>query len=1209
MAVRRVSTRLAIEGDAQYKQAASEIVSQLKVLDSQLKLTASEYKNNANSLEALIAKSKNLSEIQLAQKQKVDTLTEAYKNAQASVKKYEDNKSELTQKIKENNAALEKLKNTEGDTTEAQKKLADETARLKSELDKNEAGLLGAQKGVTDYEIQINKAKVALNNTNDAISKNDKYLGEAKKSADGYATSIDNAGKEVKNAGDNMAQLGSVLAAAGVVKAFKALVDAMEACISASIAFESAMTGVAKTTDLTKGELDDMAESLQRLSVEIPLSAEGLAKIAEIAGQLGIEKENIIAFTRVIADLAVATNLTAEEAATLFAQFANITGMSQDDFDRLGSAIVDLGNNSATTEADITAMAMKLAAAGTQAGMSQADILGLAAALSSVGLSAEAGGSAFSKAINKMSVAVEIGGADLEAFAEIAGMSAEEFAKAYKDDATAALLAFIRGLGDVESHGKSATVLLEELGLTEVRLRDALIRASEASDLFESSIQRSNRAWNENSALSREAQLRYETTESKLQKLSNAFNNLKTAAGDKLSPALGKVADVLTKVVDAVAGFISNSTILVPLITGLAVAIGIVTAAVVTFTVVLPLAQKAMAALNATMAANPALLLIAAIAGLVAAVAVLVLSFDDGIVKAKDLSAASKEAVDSLNDFSNACKQNEQSITATAIAAEQYLNVLEELHNKGELTAQEQREYAMVVDELNGLGLDYNLTIDKQTGLITQNISAVRASIAAWRDHAIQQARIQALTEMYKKVADSEVEMAKNIVLVKKEQESYNDALKRHEAAIARQNELINELGLEAAYASEEYQKLEEVVKDTSQEMSDASQQLKENNKAVNESAENIIKLKEETQSYEDALAEMNDILFESELAAQGYTEAEIALIKTYKDCLDAMDDLEAAYNSAYNTARETIEGQIGLYDAFDYRVTMTAQDMIDIWNQQAENLQRYMDNLAAAADASIGLNEDIINAWSDGTKESAAAVQAFMDELNRLTELYGENSDEVNAFVDEFNKAYEGTSHAKDAWAETIAMMQTNFEEAMNQIQEKMAETLEAMDEYEAASAAAKNTCDGYLEEFRRREKEFEEMGERLGEAVTRGYNKRQEIKSPSRVAMRSAGYTVEGYLIPLEKSIDEFKEVGSKIAAAIDTGYTDTVQNTITASEAVYYNTPITTNNNTSGSYYNSAEVNIYAQQLGDAEINRLTGILDKYFGGKMTVNLKGQ
>lgn len=242
------------------------------------------------------------------------------------------------------------------------------------------------------------------------------------------------------------------------------------------------------------------------MAKEIPASAIAIAEVAEAAGQLGIETDNILDFTRVMIDLGEATNLTAEEAVTSFARFANIVGMSQKDFDRLGSVVVELGNNLATTEAEIVNMAMRLTGAGSQIGLTEAQILSFAGALSSVGIEAEAGGSAFSKVMIDMQLAVETNNEKLKQFSAVAGMSVSEFKQAFQEDAATAIIAFIQGLGNAEKQGISAIKILDAMEISEVRLRDALLRASGAADVFTSSIQMGNKAWEENTALTKEAE-------------------------------------------------------------------------------------------------------------------------------------------------------------------------------------------------------------------------------------------------------------------------------------------------------------------------------------------------------------------------------------------------------------------------------------------------------------------------------------------------------------------------------------------------------------------------------------------------------------------------------------------------------------------------------------------------------------------------------
>ncbi|WP_373118054.1 phage tail tape measure protein [Holdemania massiliensis] len=324
------------------------------------------------------------------------------------------------------------------------------------------------------------------------------------------------------------------------------------AVLAVGVDFESAFAGVRKTVNATDQELEQFRQGILEMSKTIPLAATEIAGIAEAAGQLGIQNENLLAFTRTMADLGVATNMTSDEAATSLARFANIVGMSQDNFDRLGSTIVDLGNNLATTESEIVAMSLRLAGAGAQIGLSESQIMGMAGALSSVGIEAEAGGTAFSTLMAKMQLAVETGTGQLESFANVAGMTTADFKKAFKDDAAGAITAFITGLGKVSETGDSAIKVLTDMDITEIRMRDALLRASGASEVFTKSMDIANAAWEENTSLTNEAAQRYETTESKMQLLKNtltetgitAFEKFKVPFKDALDTGLDSVSQL-----------------------------------------------------------------------------------------------------------------------------------------------------------------------------------------------------------------------------------------------------------------------------------------------------------------------------------------------------------------------------------------------------------------------------------------------------------------------------------------------------------------------------------------------------------------------------------------------------------------------------------------------------------------------------------------
>ena len=326
--------------------------------------------------------------------------------------------------------------------------------------------------------------------------------------------------------------------------------------------FESAFAGVKKTVDGTKKEYQGLKKEILSLTRILPASGAELAGTMEIAGQLGIKKSALPDFTKTMANLDVSTNMTAEEAATSFARFANITGMSDYDkkgisnYEKLGSTVVDLGNKFATTEQEIVEMGTNLSSTGKLIGLSAPEIMALGTALSSVGVEAEKGGSAMSKLFKKMQIAVETNNGMLAEFASVSGMSKSQFTEAFKGSAIGAMSKFLGGLNDTKRNGKSAIAVLNDMKLSEVRLSDTILRLANSSGNMEKAVQTANKAWEENTALTTEAGKRYETFESQIGLTKNAFSEMGIAIYDNLTrtPALG----VITKLRLAINDFTDN---------------------------------------------------------------------------------------------------------------------------------------------------------------------------------------------------------------------------------------------------------------------------------------------------------------------------------------------------------------------------------------------------------------------------------------------------------------------------------------------------------------------------------------------------------------------------------------------------------------------------------------------------------------------------
>ena len=254
--------------------------------------------------------------------------------------------------------------------------------------------------------------------------------------------------------------------------------------VKASLDFESSFALVRKTVNGTEADFDTLAAASKRMSTEIATSTDEINAVMATGGQLGIATEHIEEFARVMIDLSNAsTDLDADTAATQLAKFANIMGTSQSQFSNIGSTIAMLGNNFATTEAPIAEMAMRIAGAGKQVGLTEAQVLGLATALSSVGIEAQMGGSAFSKALVKMEVAAATGGDALNDFAKVTGMIGPVHQRLEERSPLWSSSAFIEAFPDGDE-GISAVATLDEIGISEIRLRDTMLRAVNATELF-----------------------------------------------------------------------------------------------------------------------------------------------------------------------------------------------------------------------------------------------------------------------------------------------------------------------------------------------------------------------------------------------------------------------------------------------------------------------------------------------------------------------------------------------------------------------------------------------------------------------------------------------------------------------------------------------------------------------------------------------------
>ncbi|MEA5048400.1 MAG: phage tail tape measure protein [Eubacteriales bacterium] len=967
MAERRVSTRFAVEGESQYKAALKNINSELKVLDSELKLANSGLKANGESIDALKAKQQALANVITQLEKKIaasKTQTDIAKQAQ----------QQWAQKSEEARQKLEQLQSTTDDAGKETDEYRQKVAAIQAEINRYEAA---EQKAKTAVEAHTTE-------TNNAQAKQNQYQGElneTKEALRGLGSASQEQG--VKSEGMFASWAKGALTLTAVIAVLRKLAKGLKACVEASIEYEDAFAGVEKTVDASTAQLRGMSEEIRRLATDIPATADDIASVAEAAGQLGIATEDIMGFTEVMIALGVATNMTADEAATSLARFINITGLSSSQLENLASSIVALGNTTATTEKEIVDMGMSLAAAGKQAGLSDAEIMGIAAALSSVGLEADAGGTAFSRWMKDMQVAVETGSDDLEAFASVAGLSAEDFAASWKSSPVDALNSFFQGLG---GGSKSAIVLLEEMGITNVRTSDTAIRLANAGDLLTDCVDRSTSSFSENVALTNEAEKRYDTTKSKVEVMKNAFTELAISIGDKLSPKTNHYIELLTNLALGLAGVEEEVSSVQKALETTETAYRDSTEATLAAADVAGQYIDRLAALEAQTSLTDAeqaeyQQIVALLAGLIPG---LNLDIDEQNGLLINGAEALKSQVEQWKQL--------QIVSSVEQARAGY----QQAYTDALVEQGVQQQKAIRAEA------EWNASIETSMGLLKDKAELLGVETTGWENLTLRQ-------------ANARIEQAKSVDLTKEQKAEL---------------ELLNERIEDSASVS--------VGLWT--EWHDASEAAEE----LGEGAETAQQSLEDFDASVEAIDGLSGAFGSASESVQAFTADEEGLIAYLGEATVQVQDLIAKYQemgeAAVAGAEQTAGGLLSVVEV----VQVASDDVITALQSQTQFFNEYAENIKAAAEH--GLNEGLVAALSNGSMESARILAglasegwANVDELNAAFEdtqrgkealetnvseanatAEGELQkivDNVNAMVDEFNQSGEATT----AGVETI--------------------------------------------------------------------------------------------------------------------------------------------------------------------------------------------
>lgn len=918
-----------------------------------------------------------------------------YQTQQSAMQKTEEKLQRLTQRqalVKEQmrSASAEALPELKEKYLKLEQQVSDTTSALERQNQKL------AVSRTRLAEAGVDTADLAAKN-GELSAKLEELRKQQDKAAEGARTFGEKAAAGFSAAGD-------ALAAAGILEALGLIADQTAKNAKAAMEYETVMAGVRRTVGGSVEENAALGRQFRELSTDIPITTSELGGIAETAGQLGIARSAVGEFTEVMAQLSTTTDLTSDSAATLLAQFANITGTT--DYRRLGSVVAELGDATATTASKVVEMSQGLAAAASQAGMSERNVLAIAAAVGSLGIEAQAGSTAMSTLISTLHKAVETG-EGLAEFASVSNMSAAEFKAAWGRDAAGALDAFIQGLNDTERNGRSAVVILDELGITNVRQTKAVLGLASAGDLLSGTLRQANEAWIANTALQEKAGVMYGTTESQLNMLQNAYASLRVTLGEQFMPELQGAMEAGTRVLGVVEDFVEANPQLVKAVTAFSTtALG---------------AAGAIMTVNAAVKAFKALDMAAAFTSVPGMTVMAVGALAALAAASLELSEVTGEALDTWDALTdshrNALQTYQDSAAAIDNEAENTLGLLSslrELSGQSEKTAADQEQIAALCEQLNTAVPDLSLSYDAQADSLIGLTGSLDDYIESLYQAQRREKDVGRLVELRGGIGETSSALAEASAKAKELQAEFDRMAAEGSDVFAIQQELtaykvrVAELTALLAEEQAEYDRLTSSVNEYSEAQREAADEA-------------------------GALP-----------AVLSNTKAELEL-------------LAAAYNEAYDAALGSMEGQYALWDKAAEVVPTSAasvnaalESQAKYWRDYYQNIQTVLDNAGDIA----GLNE-LLAGLNAGDKDTvnfvAGLAQASRTDKKALEEMVSN---------------WQEAQRAQEEAAGSFSQYASGLAGEMDGLREELVQSVQGMDLSDEAAESARATIQAYIDQ-----------------------------------------------------------------------------------------------------------------------------------------------
>lgn len=1036
MAKGTIGGKIVLEGDREYSAALKRIKAEKSELRSEMKLCQSEFRNYQNSMDALSKKHEILTRQVAAQTKEVEVNRQAM---EASEKKQE----KVIGKINDLQAALAKAEKEMGqmsdssednsEALEAQSKSIDD---LKEKLRLAEESYNKAGEKARVYQTSMNNANAALNVMKEELEETARQMREAELSGDHCATSIDRYGKETEEATEKTALFGDMLranlASEAILAGIKKLADGIRkvavSAVDVGSEVEASMSQVAATMGMTADEINSGSREYEKLSEAAKAcgkttkySASEAAEALNYLALAGYDVDKSVETLPKVLDLAAAGGLDLAYASDLVTDSMAALGLETEELDKYIDQMARTSQKSNTSVAQLGEATLVCAGTVTLTGQKLETMNAELGILANNGIKGAEGGTHLRNILLALSAPTEKAGKELRSLGvdvgdangnmrdlndimtdlnvAMDGMSSTEktqlISQIFNKTDIAAVNALLKGTGEefenlseelkdcVGAAGDMAVTMNNNLKGKVTILKSSLEALGiSAYEVFDDNMKTAVEGATD--AVGR-LQRSIETGD-----LGVSLNKLSESLGEFCQGAIDVGEDALPVLIDGLTWVLDHSDLVTAGITGIVAAnmqmkvVGPAIDAVQTAWHAYKAANEGATVsqwlLNAAMTANPAGLLLGAIAGLTAAVAAFILINKDnlsGITETEQKTKELTETTQKLNEEYAASKaareKTRTGMEQESSAAKKLVGELSDLQKKTNLTVEDEIRQKQIIEELNTAYPELNLKIDEQTGLLNMTTDAIYANIDALS--ALDKAN--AAREDMKRIAEEQWEAEKALLDLQEQRDV--QAVQLAEA----QEQLNSAMANMTEYSRNASTELMPYVFsiDSAQEALDAL------DAQIAETEGSITGLSEEYQYCYEYISENEGIYQTAEATGQLGSAAREA----GTEVSGMAEEVSQSYGEMYDTVSETVQNQISLFAEFKGQMELTSKELLDNMQSQVDGITQWADNMETLAER--GIDQGLLQHLADLGPEGAGYVATFVsmtdEELQKANELF----------------------------------------------------------------------------------------------------------------------------------------------------------------------------------------------------------------------------